>query len=480
MGCGSSELRLCFFGLTDADAAVMRSGDEVLMIDTGAPEDEKAVLEGLKALNIGKIDLLLLSHPDRDHIGGAARILDEYPVGKIIMSGAEKGSELEAELLRAIEEKGIPVLKPPPGRMKLRFGSCGLQLLAARGGEYRKINDESLAAILTCGRRRVFFGGDVEHKRIEDLLAQKLPSCDIVKVPHHGRDGKLSEALLTALRPKLCIVTSDRAGPAVRAAAEKLGSELLYTGQGAVKLVIEKNQVRKEVPMDELTSVLRTENKYLLEQKQYFQLKHYFGNVLHGDPHNGSDGYLVRSLYFDTVDDRDYNEKLDGLEERRKLRLRIYSPTARTAKLELKEKSGSYQRKRSLTVSREQAQALARGDFSALADSGNSFADELRNLTACQVYRPKCIVEYRRIAYSSSVNRSRVTFDFNLRGGLAAWRFFDEQPGLCPVLSQSSTLMEVKFDRFLLSYIKDVISACDSSPIAFSKYCAARTVGASF
>lgn len=229
--------------------------------------------------------------------------------------------------------------------------------------------------------------------------------------------------------------------------------------------------------MGELTSVLRTENKYLLTQEQYFNLKRYFSKVLHGDPHNTATGYMVRSLYFDTVDDRDYNDKLDGLEDRRKLRLRIYSPNGPTAKLELKEKSGSFQHKRSLIVTGEQARAMARGDFSSLAHMENPFAGELKNLAACQVYRPKCIIEYRRIAYVSPVNHTRITFDCNLRAGLSPQRFFDAQPGLCPVLSLCNTLMEVKFDRFLLSYIKDVVSACDSNSAALSKYCMARMVG---
>ena len=73
---------------------------------------------------------------------------------------------------------------------------------------------------------------------------------------------------------------------------------------------------------------------------------------MHEDPHNGISGYPVRSLYFDTLDDRDFHEKAAGVELRRKLRLRSYDPAADFAMLEMKQKQGASQLKRSLRVTR--------------------------------------------------------------------------------------------------------------------------------
>ena len=72
-------------------------------------------------------------------------------------------------------------------------------------------------------------------------------------------------------------------------------------------------------------------------------------------PHNGLQGYPIRSLYFDTLHDRDYAEKLMGTDPRRKVRLRVYDPSGDFALLELKQKQGDNQRKRSLPVTREEA-----------------------------------------------------------------------------------------------------------------------------
>ena len=111
-----------------------------------------------------------------------------------------------------------------------------------------------------------------------------------------------------------------------------------------------------------MRDVLREEKKFLLNQAEALKLRNYLSNVVHTDLHNGSDGYQVRSLYFDSLSNRDFQEKEDGLELRRKFRLRVYSPDADFALFEMKQKQGPYQRKRSLRLSRKEAQALIEGD----------------------------------------------------------------------------------------------------------------------
>ncbi len=84
--------------------------------------------------------------------------------------------------------------------------------------------------------------------------------------------------------------------------------------------------------------------KFLLNQAEALKLRNYLSNVVHTDSHNGPDGYQVRSLYFDSLSNRDFQEKEDGLELRRKFRLRVYSPDADFALFEMKQKQGPYQR----------------------------------------------------------------------------------------------------------------------------------------
>ena len=115
-----------------------------------------------------------------------------------------------------------------------------------------------------------------------------------------------------------------------------------------------------------MNRVFREEKKYLISLPEALQACHRLAQVMHEDPHNGISGYPVRSLYFDTLDDRDFHEKAAGVELRRKLRLRCYDPAADFAMLEMKQKQGASQLKRSLRVTREDAQALTRGDYAPL------------------------------------------------------------------------------------------------------------------
>ena len=102
-----------------------------------------------------------------------------------------------------------------------------------------------------------------------------------------------------------------------------------------------------------MLDVFREEKKYICNLLEASYLKNTLCGILQGDPYQGYEPYMVRSLYFDSFSDIDYREKEDGLSERKKVRLRIYSPDAKSAKLELKQKSGCMQRKQSLSVSRE-------------------------------------------------------------------------------------------------------------------------------
>ena len=157
-----------------------------------------------------------------------------------------------------------------------------------------------------------------------------------------------------------------------------------------------------------MNRVFREEKKYLISLPEALQACHRLAQVMHEDPHNGISGYPVRSLYFDTLDDRDFHEKAAGVELRRKLRLRSYDPAADFAMLEMKQKQGASQLKRSLRVTREDAQALTRGDYAPLLRYPESFAAECYALMHSRCYRPKTIVEYNRKAFIAKENKIRI------------------------------------------------------------------------
>lgn len=224
-----------------------------------------------------------------------------------------------------------------------------------------------------------------------------------------------------------------------------------------------------------MNSVMREEKKYLMNQLDYTKMSAFLADTLTPDPHNGATGYQIRSLYFDTIDDKDYYDKVHGFEMRRKIRLRIYDTKADFAMLEMKQKEGAYQKKRSLRLSRAHAEQISQAQYTSLLQYPEPFATECYAVLHQEQYRPKCMIEYRRLAFLAKENRIRITIDSNIAATETSINLYDPKLPLISVFNPFHSVLEVKFNGFLLTYIKDVLQIANYSEISVSKYCLARS-----
>lgn len=230
--------------------------------------------------------------------------------------------------------------------------------------------------------------------------------------------------------------------------------------------------------MAEQLDVSRVEEKYVISKLEADRLFNKLKQILPGDDVNGYEAYKVRSLYFDSYYNDDYFDKLAGIKERKKIRIRIYDTSSETAKLELKQKSGENQRKQSLTITREEAKMLTKGNCEFLMDKENELAKEIYYIFKKEVYLPKCIVEYKRRAFAIPTNNIRITFDSEIASSEGNFDIFDPSLALMyPVESRNKVVLEVKYNHFLLSYIKDALKMCDATQESYSKYVTARKYG---
>jgi len=225
-----------------------------------------------------------------------------------------------------------------------------------------------------------------------------------------------------------------------------------------------------------VNEVLRQEKKFLISLSQFYRYSHDLSQILKLDSHSQGEGYMIRSLYFDTLDDRDYQEKEDGVEIRRKIRLRNYGPNIPFAMLEMKQKQGAMQKKRSLRLGQEDARRMISGDYSVLLKYENPFAAECFSMMNMLCYRPKTVVTYQRKAFVARENKIRVTFDHHIKGTESCFDIFSDTLLENSILDTYMVVLEVKFNGFLLSYIKDMLMECDTSELSVSKYCLGRYV----
>lgn len=126
---------------------------------------------------------------------------------------------------------------------------------------------------------------------------------------------------------------------------------------------------------------------------------------------------------------------------------------------------------------KEDALQMIQGNYSCLLHYSDPFAQECYGLMQMRCYRPKTIVEYKRKAYIAKENRIRITFDSQIVATESCFDLFSSTLNMNPVLDPFNVVLEVKYNGFLLGYIKEMLNTIDKSEISISKYYLARQQG---
>ena len=223
--------------------------------------------------------------------------------------------------------------------------------------------------------------------------------------------------------------------------------------------------------------VYRNELKHVIDAGDKAAICANMRAVAKPDPHAGPDGrYLIRSLYFDNIRDRALREKLDGVNEREKFRIRYYNGDPSVMHLEKKVKRNGLGYKVSADITAEEAQRIIDGDILWMAASGRGLLIELYSKMKSQGLRPKTIVDYTRTPFVYGPGNVRVTIDENIRTGLRCTDFLNPNcitvPAGPPVI-----LLEVKWDEYLPTVIRRAVQVKNRPCGAFSKYQICRIYG---
>ena len=186
--------------------------------------------------------------------------------------------------------------------------------------------------------------------------------------------------------------------------------------------------------------------------------------------------YEIRSQYFDNAKDKALREKIDGVNMREKFRIRFYNGDTSYIKLEKKSKINGLCHKSSTFLTRRQAEAIARGDYTWMCDSSEALIRELYIKMKTQGLRPKVVVDYTREPFVYAPGNVRVTLDYNIRTGMSCMDFLEEDCVTIPIETES-IILEVKWDEYLPDIIRDIVHVQSGHVAAFSKYAACRIYG---
>ncbi len=212
---GVVRMRVTFVDVGQGDAAVVQTADgHSALIDSGPPESRERLVTVMAALGISRLDWMMLSHPHTDHIGGAMRVLDRFPVGRIYDPGYAHPIATYDRLLARIGQMSLPYtvarrdLEIPLGNM------AHVEVLQPHEPFIERsrsdANSNSVVARVVSGNVRVLFTGDSEWDTERRLLEENRHQlhADVLKVAHHGSRFATTTEFVMAVQPRYAVISS--------------------------------------------------------------------------------------------------------------------------------------------------------------------------------------------------------------------------------------------------------------------------------
>lgn len=206
-------LTVVFPQIGSADAALLMTDSATVLIDTGEKNDGDELLALLDSYGRDTVDLLVISHYDKDHVGGAAEVLSGCTVRRVIGSTSPKDSDAVAAYRSALQKAGLTE-EVPTSPLTVAFGDLNLVIDPPQKLSYtqdQSNNSSTVVAVRYQGTSLLFTGDAMAERTPEFAPELEENSFDFVKIPHHGREIGTVSQLLPALKPgAAALITSSK------------------------------------------------------------------------------------------------------------------------------------------------------------------------------------------------------------------------------------------------------------------------------
>lgn len=218
----------------------------------------------------------------------------------------------------------------------------------------------------------------------------------------------------------------------------------------------------------------RNELKFEISDLDLNRIKYRLLPLMHTDHHQGTEGYQIRSLYFDDRYDSCLFEKESGVSYREKYRVRIYNNNLNYIRLEKKTKHAGLTKKAVQELTISDYEAILTNDIhylhSILSQNTGTLLEEFTLKILHKHFSPKCIVSYDRFAFTEEIGNVRITFDQNIAGSKQVENFFEPNVFSIPIMPSMHQILEIKYDELLPHYILQALDLGCLRRQSFSKY----------
>lgn len=258
-------LRVTFLDVGQGDAAVLELPDgRTILIDGGATYERFDMGRGVVGpylwnRGIRRLDLVLGTHPQLDHVGGLAWVVRHFPTRAYWGTGIGREETFYRKLQSALNAEGLHELAAYEGQELLEGGPCRFTVLnppnsgpaseeaKSSHSDGTKLNNRSLVTKLECGRQTLIFAADIETDGLSRLMQTEGPRRVLaLKVPHHGAQSSLNREWLMQLRPAIAVISVGRhnayghPAASVLNALASIGTRVYRTDQdGAVWMTVQ-------------------------------------------------------------------------------------------------------------------------------------------------------------------------------------------------------------------------------------------------
>ena len=213
-------IRVSCIDVGKGDCILVQAGASAVLIDTGYRDTSRAVCSCLQEQGIVRLDAIILTHYDRDHVEGLRPVAEAVPTDVVYLPGYEGSDKNYSTTMAAIDDLGLATQRVTD-EMTLELGEArmvvypsGVDYVPGSGGDEGNDNDASLVIALTCDDDSYLFAGDLEEEGIDAFLGAGRGHFDVLKMPHHGEKSANSDELIDAVGPQVVLITDSDDEPA--------------------------------------------------------------------------------------------------------------------------------------------------------------------------------------------------------------------------------------------------------------------------